>query len=105
VCETRNHVSSTEEGGIRGKLWRVIDDLLTDTYARVLTTFGLTSPLRTEVGIVQGGVLFNPISTACSNLSPSINSDKLSIQLYMEDGTTIALRDIPLFYTWRIDGT
>ena len=89
------------EAGIRGKLWRVIDDILTNTFARVRTNFGLTSAFRTEVGIVQGGVLsaflfivfFNPISTACSKIAPTINDIKLSIMLYMDDGTSISLTE------------
>ena len=89
------------EAGIRGKLWRVIDDILTNTFARVRTNFGLTSAFRTEVGIVQGGVLsaflfivfFNPISTACSKIAPTSNDIKLNIMLYMDDGTSISLTE------------
>ena len=89
------------EAGIRGKLWRVIDDILTNTFARVRTNFGITSAFRTEVGIVLGGLLsaflfivfFDPISKACSKISPTINSIKLNIMLYMDDGTSIALTE------------
>jgi hypothetical protein len=91
------------EAGIRGKLWRVIDDILTNTFARIRTNFGLTSTLLSvrEVGIEQGGALsaflfisvfFDPISTSCNKISPTINSFKLNIQLYMDDGTAISLR-------------
>ena len=94
------------EAGIRGKLWRVIDDMLSNTYSAVKTNFGLTKRFRTKVGIIQGAVLsallfcvfFNPISIACTPLSPTI-SDALGdflirLMMYMDDGTIAATSEL-----------
>jgi hypothetical protein len=87
------------EIGVRGKLWRIIDDMLTDTYARVQTNYGPTPCFKTTMGIVQGAVLsmllftiyFTPFSTACKNISPVINGLKFNPQCYVDDGTGIAI--------------
>jgi hypothetical protein len=87
------------EIGVRGKLWRIIDDMLSDTYASVRTNYGPTTRFRTTMGIVQGAVLsmllftiyFTPFSTACKNISPTINGMKFNPQCYVDDGTAIAV--------------
>ena len=44
-------------GGVRGKCWRVIKDMLTNTFAFVRTNFGDTKTFRLPEGVLQGSVL------------------------------------------------
>ena len=86
------------EAGIRGRLWLVVDDMMTNTTAAVRTNYGDTKQFRTKMGIIQGSVLaailfsifISPLSTALRPISPNILGTKIAPQLFADDGTLVA---------------
>ena len=87
------------EAGVRGKVWRIVRDMLTGTKQYVLTNYGDTDDWDTTVGIVQGSVLsaflfiifITPMSEELAHLSARINNMRVPPQLFADDGTLYAI--------------
>ena len=93
------------ELGITGATWRVLDDLLTDTSARVVVNGLLSQPWAETAGVRQGSVLgpllftilFNSISTSVRRACPGVTlggpgTPKVTLLLYADDLVVLADR-------------
>ena len=88
--------------GVRGKMWRIIKDMLTGTKSYVQTNFGDTEPWDVDMGIIQGSVLsavlfiifISHLSTDLEHLAPVINGITFPPQLFADDGTLLAVGDM-----------
>jgi hypothetical protein len=83
------------EAGIRGNIWRIIDNMLSHTKACVRTNYGDTHIFETHQGVVQGSVLsailfvllVTPVSKALAKHAPSMGGLVISTQLFADDCT------------------
>jgi len=87
------------EAGIRGKMWRVVANQLSETAAYVRTNYGDTDPFATTMGVIQGSVLgpvlflvfISPLAKDLETYSPSLNGITLRPQLFADDGLLLQL--------------
>ena len=83
------------EAGVRGKVWRIVKNMLTGTKAQVRTNYGKTKIFNTVQGVVQGSVLaalffillVNPLIKALKHTAPSIGGIRINAQLFADDTT------------------
>ena len=87
------------QAGVKGKMWRIVSDLLTGTSAFVRTNYGDTTHFMTTQGVVQGSVLaallftllVTPLSTDLKEASITLEGTRIAPQLYADDCTTPAI--------------
>jgi hypothetical protein len=80
-------------GGIKGKCWRIVRVMLTETWAYVRTNFGDTVKFLVQDGVLQGSVLaailfiifINPLVEALMPYCPLVNSLRIGAQLFADD--------------------
>ena len=83
------------EAGVRGKVWRIIKEMLTGTKARVRTNYGDTEEFEIEQGVTQGGVLsallfiifITPMAQEISTSPMILEGMKLLTQFFADDCT------------------
>ena len=91
------------EAGITGSMWKVLDDLLTGTSARVVVNGLLSQPWAETAGVRQGSVLgpllftilFDSISTTVRRACPGValggpGTPKVTLLLYADDLVVLA---------------
>ncbi|CAE7243833.1 unnamed protein product [Symbiodinium natans] len=89
--------------GVTGSIWKVLDDLLTDTSARVAVNGSMSQPWSETAGVRQGSVLgpllfnilFDSISAAVRAACPGValggsGSLRLTLLLYADDLVVLA---------------
>jgi hypothetical protein len=87
------------EAGVRGNMWRIVADMLTDTRSFVRTNHGDTATFETIIGVLMGSVLgpllflifITPMAKDLAHLSPTIEGLKLRPWLFADDGLLIGL--------------
>jgi hypothetical protein len=87
------------EAGVKGKLWRIVRDLLTGTSAYVRTNMGDTTRFEHEMGVIMGSVLgpvlfsvyINTLVDELKDSSPILNDTALRPGLFADDALLLAL--------------
>jgi hypothetical protein len=87
------------QAGVGGKLWRIIDGILSASWSKVRTQFGTTASFRTWIGVIQGTVLgplffllfITPMASTLHHLSANINGYQTSPFLFADDATLAAV--------------
>lgn len=85
--------------GVRGKLWRIISDILRHTIATVRTNFGDSDPFSVDIGVLQGSVLaavlflifIDPLIVTLRPLCPSFHGTLIGPLLFADDILIAAL--------------
>ena len=87
------------QAGVKGKLWRIVDAMLKETWSAVRTQFGTTDRFRTWIGVIQGTVLgplffllfITPMAAELRTTSANIKGHQTSPFLFADDATLAAV--------------